>query len=209
MPKVLTAREAALLVMLRWAGRDRGETEGNNAGWFVEMLQRADSLPGEVYAWCQSTVNAAWRLATGGRIVRTGRGIYDIEGGELLAHGTASVGAFLSWAQSHGFVVAGKPARADQVCFHRSPGDWPYHVGAVVSARVIGSLVYLKTVEGNTTPAADESDPGTGDGVHVKRRVVRRSLVSFVRVPGPAKSPLRARAVVTKKPRASRSAKAA
>lgn len=184
-------RDAMLGVMLRWADRGRREIGANNAGWFVEMLQRADALPGEVYAWCQSAVNAAHRLATGGRIVRrraTGR--YDIEGGQMLAGGTASVGLFLQWADARRLVVQGKPQRGDVVCFHRKPGDWPYHVGMVVSARTLGPLCYLETVEGNTSPSADVSDPGTGrDGVHRKRRVVQRSLISLVRIPGEAVAP--------------------
>lgn len=186
----MTLREAMLRVMLRWARKGRGEIGANNAGWFVEMLQRADLLPGEIYAWCQDAVNAAHRLSTGGRIVRRRGGGFDIEGGKMLANGTASVGLFLQWADQLRYVVAGKPARGDCVCFHRAPGDWPYHVGMIVSARTVGPLCYLSTVEGNTSPDADVSDPGTGrDGIFAKRRIVRRSLVSIVRIPGEAVEP--------------------
>lgn len=180
------ARNYALLWMLRWARRKRGETAGNNAGWFVEMLQRADRLPGVHYAWCQSTCNGAWRLATGGKIVSSGGGKYDIQGGRFLADGTASVGLFLSWARARGY-VKDKPARADHVCFHVNQGDWPYHVGMISRVISVGPVVYLETVEGNTSydGAIDMSDPGTGrDAVVKKRRVKNRGVLSFVRIPG-------------------------
>jgi hypothetical protein len=171
-------------IMEYWAGVGKSEHGGNNKGPFVEMIQRADTLPGEVYAWCQATLNAAHRLSTGGTIRKIGKK-WEIVGGSMLAGGTASVGFFLEAAKQRGWVVK-TPARGDAICFHHSPGGWPFHVGMVCRVISLGPFIALITVEGNTSweSAVVRSDPGTGaDGVVKKRRVVRRSLVSFVRVP--------------------------
>lgn len=174
-------RERALQILRGWAGKV--EVGGNNAGVFVEMLQRSDTLPGERYAWCQSAQNAAWRLATGGKVQRLveGRGYY-ISGGQHLAGGTASTIVFRDYAKSRGWIVK-TPKRADHVLFLRD--GTPYHVGMVETVLKVGPICVLLTLEGNTGPGPLVSDPGSGrDGLFKRRRVVKARNVTFVRVPG-------------------------
>lgn len=173
-------------IMEYWAGKGKKEVGGNNLGPFVTMLQRADRLAGEGYAWCQSTLNGAHRLSTGGAILKSS-GRWDIFGGEFLAGGTASVGFFLDAAKRNDWIVQ-RPLRGDAVCFSDTPGGWPYHVGMVSKVIKLGPLMTLKTVEGNTSITGPlVSDPGTGrDGVVPKWRVVRRDKLTFVRIPGEA-----------------------
>lgn len=177
-------RHKALAVMLDWAKHGLREVGSNNHGPMVDAITRADNLPGIGYSWCQSTCNAAWRLATGGTI-QFAKGVFNIVGGNMLLGGTASVGLFLTNARRMGYVVV-RPLRGDHVCYHKRPGDWPYHVGMLDKVLALGPVLVLRTVEGNTGySGASVSDPGTGrDAVLVKRRVIRRSLVTFVRVPG-------------------------
>lgn len=162
---IITKREAALRELQKLVGVH--EEGSNNHGRKVDWIQTLDSLPGTGYAWCQSTQNAAWWLANG----------------ELLAFGTASVYFFVRAYARH--VVPGKPKRADHVTFAFGRGG-PYdHVAQIERVLKIGPVLYLVTIEGNTGPSGSVSDPGTGrDGVYRKRRVVRRSSVAIVRVPG-------------------------
>ena len=153
------------------------EVGGNNRGPLVEAIQGADTLPGTVYAWCQSTQNAAWRLATGGRLVRY-RGKYRIVGGTMLAGGTASVGQFAAWARMRGYLVT-RPYRGDHFCLQLGSDSWPDHVGMVEHVISLGPFGFLcRTVEGNTG-----SDIADGDGLYRKTRFLNKRTI-FVRVPG-------------------------
>lgn len=191
----LTKREGMTRVM-EWLARLPVREVGENRGFWVELIQRSDRLPGEGYAWCQSALNAALRLATGGKAVRNPP---RIVGGELLAEGTASVGIALRWARKHGYIVT-RPRRGDILClyFGERADYWPDHTGVVRRVvAVLPSTYVVLTAEGNTTAAGAEavSDPGTaGDGVYMKRRLVSRRRVSaggqrgwfaeFYRLPG-------------------------
>lgn len=175
----ITYRELAVRTIAGWVGIH--EEGGNNAGAFVEMVQRADGLAGEHYAWCQSLQNAAHRIATGGEIVRR-NGRLDIQGGMMLAQGTASVGFFVDYARRLGWVVT-RPLRGDRVAFQFTSDNWPDHVGIIERVLRLGPVLILQTLEGNTSPEAGGSQDD-GDGVYRRRRVVRASRVIFVRVPG-------------------------
>lgn len=179
-----TTKMATRAVALEWnlylaevlKVRERG---GNNRGPFVEAIQKADTLPGEFYAWCQSTQNAAWRLASGGRLTKVA-GKYKIVGGSMLASGTASVGIFATWAKANGYVVS-RPYRADHFCMQLTSDNWPDHVGQIVRILSLGPFGYLaRTVEGNTGNAS----VADGDGMFVKTRFLRKSRTIFIRVPG-------------------------
>ncbi len=143
------------------------EVGANNRGPAVDQLEDLDKLPGHGYPWCQSTQNASWLRATG----------------MLLANGTASVEVFHGWASQQGYLMR-SPERFDHILFWKH-GGWN-HVGQLERVLSFGSLLVAVTIEGNTPPyGALEIDANSGrDGVYRKRRVVARSAVSFVRVPG-------------------------
>jgi hypothetical protein len=164
----VTKRELALRVLISQIGvHEKGES---NRGPVVDEYQRADTLPGEGYAWCMSLQQWCWRMATGG---------------ELLADGTAGCATFFDWAHRSGYLVD-RPLRGDHVLFDLD-GDRQYddHVGMVERVLGLGPVLLLQTIEGNTSPD-ERGDQADGGGVWRKRRAVRRSTVAFVRVPGDA-----------------------
>ena len=169
-------RLVALDIALDYAERGVREEGGNNRGPIVQMFQRADTLPGEVYAWCQSTMNAFWRLATGGRVVGM-----DVVGGTMLAGGTASVGFFKAAAKQNGWLVD-RPLRGDHFVMHLDGNTyWPDHVGQIVRVLEVGPTYYrCRTVEGNTGSSSIDD----GDGLYVKERLLWKSTTEFIRVPG-------------------------
>lgn len=170
------ARHVALEIALTEAKARVREVGGWNAGPRVEMYQRADTLPGIRYAWCQSFQNATWRLATGGRIAGG-----MIVGGRHLALGTASVGMAASWARTLGYVVS-RPLRGDHFALQLGRDSWPDHTGQIVRVLSLGPLGYLcRTVEGNTGSGSIDE----GDGVYVRTRRLNRRTI-FYRVPGTA-----------------------
>lgn len=168
-------RLVALDIALDYAAQGVREVGGNNRGPVVQMIQRADSLPGEIYAWCQSTMNAFWRLATGGA-VKDG----DIVGGAMLAGGTASVGLFAAYAKQKGW-VATRPFRGYHFCLQLTSDNWPDHVGQIVRVLQETSTAWLcETVEGNT----GDSSIDDGDGIFVKQRWLSKARTIFIAVPG-------------------------
>lgn len=168
-------RLVALDIALDYAAQGVREVGGNNRGPVVQMIQRADTLPGEIYAWCQSTMNAFWRLATGGEVVKG-----DIVAGTMLAGGTASVGLFASYAKKNGWVVE-RPYRGDHFCLQLTADNWPDHVGQIVRVLKDTPTAYLcSTVEGNT----GDSSIDDGDGIFVKERWLSKARTIFIRVPG-------------------------
>lgn len=173
----ITKREAALRELQKLVGVH--EEGSNNHGRMVDLIERADSLAGDGYSWCQSTQNYAWLKANG----------------EPLAGGTASVYFFNAWARAgHARILAPfeRPARGDHITFAWHGGG-PYdHVGQIEKVLSVGPILIVQTIEGNTGPAGAVSDPGTGrDGVYRKRRVVARSSVAIIRVPGNCPHPER------------------
>lgn len=182
-PKPLpVARLRALAQAQKFVGvRERGAP---NDGPMVDAFTRADGLAGENYAWCQAFQNAMWRLATGGKLVRTvhadGRIEYAIRGGKMLANGTASVGLFIGWAKALNLIVQ-RPARGDHVAFQFGSDNWPDHVGQIERVISIGPIVIIQTIEGNTS-SGEEGSQDEGDGVYRRRRAMRREKLIFVRV---------------------------
>lgn len=180
---VLVTRLRALEQAQKYVGvRERG---GNNDGPMVDAFTRADALRGENYAWCQSFQNAMWRLATGGRMIRSVNALtnavsYRIEGGKMLAKGTASVGFFVAHARKMGMVVE-RPARGDHVAFLFTADGWADHVGQIERVISLGPLVTIQTIEGNTG-AGTAGSQDDGDGVYRRRRIMRRSKLIFIRV---------------------------
>lgn len=166
----MTKREAALREFIKLIGTT--EVGGNNRGPVVDKIESADSLPGIGYAWCQSAVNYAWKLATG----------------DMLAGGTASVGLFVSWAKSKGYVVT-RPYRGDHVAYQFDSDNWPDHVGMVEKVLQLGPTFILQTIEGNTS-SGEAGSQDDGDGIYRRRRIVRASRVVFVRVPGDMPPPV-------------------
>lgn len=164
----MTKRELALRVLISQIGVH--EEGGNNRGPVVDEYQRADTLPGEGYAWCMSLQQWCWKTATGG---------------ELLADGTAGCATFYGWARRSGFLVA-RPLRGDHVLFDFDrDGHYDDHVGMIERVLRLGPVLLLQTIEGNTSPD-DGGSQADGGGVRRKRRVVRRRTVAFVRIPGEA-----------------------
>lgn len=168
-------RIVELELLRQWARDHVREEGGNNRGPFVQMLQRADALPGEVYAWCQCTLNGAHRLATGGRIVNG-----DIVGGEMLLGGVASVGFAVARARELGLIV-GRPEAGDNFAMNLDTNSWPDHTGKIerVLGRTSTGAWICDTIEGNT----GSGSVADGDGIYPRRRILDSRTV-FYRVPG-------------------------
>lgn len=146
-----------------------------NGGPRVQMYQREDTLPGEFYAWCQTTLNAAYRVATGGKI----KGL-DIVGGKMLANGTASVGMAVAYARERGWLVS-RPYAWDCFAMQLDSNSWPDHTGMIVKVLSLGPLGYLcRTIEGNTGSQSIDD----GDGLYIKTRFLSKSRTIFYRIPG-------------------------
>lgn len=165
-PRILI-RELALQYALREAARGVHEVGGNNRGPDVRKYLKIVGL-GEGYAWCDAFVSWCLHRAAGRKV--------DVE--------SASVGLSYSRARTLGW-AAKRPFRADIACFDfNGDGRFDDHTGFVVKVLSIKGLCwYLKTCEGNTSSgrAGSQAD---GDGVFVKRRLIRKSRVGFIRVPG-------------------------
>jgi hypothetical protein len=156
-------RELALLRALTQLGEhERGR---NNWGPMVAVYLRSTGITFPA-AWCMAFVHwcfKPWR---------------DLGGG-------ASVGNFLEWARSFGYVVT-RPLRGDLGCWELSGDSWPDHVFFVRRVVRLGPLWLLRTVEGNTS-SGEAGSQDDGGGVYARTRAVRNSKVRgaiFVRVPG-------------------------
>lgn len=172
----MLARIAAMEFELSEAKARIREVGGWNAGPRVEMYQREDTLPGVRYAWCQSFMNAGWRMATGGKIVGN-----DIVGGQMLLGGTASVGLAVNEARKRGYIVK-RPLRGDHFALQLTSDNWPDHTGQIVQVLNLGPLGWLcRTVEGNTGSGSIDE----GDGVYIRTRWLSNRTI-FYRMPGNA-----------------------
>ena len=129
-------------------------------------------------------VNAAWKLATGGQMVKNkATGKWNIVGGANLAGGTASVGVAAAWANANGYRVS-RPYRGDHFCLQLGSDSWPDHTGMVDRVLSLGPAGFLcRTKEGNTG-----SNIAEGDGAYTKIRWLNRRTI-FYRVPGVLTNP--------------------
>lgn len=142
---------------------------GSNNGPDVRKYQDATDAGGHGFAWCAAFV--CWNLQ------RAGYNVKQIKN-------RASVGFFLSWANKMGYVVT-RPYRGDLVCYQFDHDNWPDHIGhveRVLSLRPVGYWL-LQTIEGNTSSGSSGSQ-SNGGGVFRRRRLVKRSSVAFIRIPG-------------------------
>jgi hypothetical protein len=159
------------------------EGPANNTGERVHEYQDSGSYP-FTSAWCVD-FGGVWghRLATGARRVKI-KGEWQLKGGEEIAGGTASCSIYEADARKRGRIVKGKPAKGDKMIL--DPG---VHFTTIdVVQKVLPGLLYVVTIEGNTTSFdALSKTPHNRDGVYRKRRIVRRSSVTIIRVPGVAK----------------------
>lgn len=141
------------------------EVGGNNRGPAVREFLKATGL-GEGYAWCCAF--AVWCFLQAGATT--------------IAH-TAGVWVMWDWARRNGYLVS-RPFRGDIVLYDFYGHGIQDHAGIVakvLSIRLVGRW-YIKTIEGNTS-SDDKGSQSEGDGVFVKRRLVRRDRVAFVRIP--------------------------
>jgi hypothetical protein len=162
------------------------EVGGNNHGPQVKKFLAEVGLP-EGYAWCDAFQSYEEHAAAGRRL--------PIE--------SASVWQTYTTARSLGWLV-GMPARGDLVLYDfDGDGRTDDHIGIVRSVSALPGCWKLNTVEGNT----GDGSAADGDGVYLRTRVVRRSTVAFVRIPGnapakPANGSASGKVKVTVKPAA-------
>jgi hypothetical protein len=159
-------RLKALDVALAEASCHVREVGGNNYGPRVKQYLAEVGLP-QGYPWCDAFVSFCFHKAAGYRL--------DWE--------SAGVGVTYGDARARGWLVK-RPFRGDLVLYDfngHGPSDHIGFVVRVLSIRILGCWL-LKTVEGNTESGAAGSQ-ADGGGVYLRRRLVRRSRVAFVRVP--------------------------
>lgn len=146
------------------------EVGPNNHGPQVKKFLHEVGLP-EGYAWCDAFQSYEEHAAAGRKL--------PIESAGVKA--TYLVAKKLGW-------LAARPLRGDLVLFDfDGDGQADDHIGIVVRVLSIGipGCWLLRTVEGNTSSGTAGSQ-GDGGGVYVRRRLVKRSSVAFVRIPGNA-----------------------
>lgn len=166
---MMRIRQRMLTAALAAARAGVEEVGQNNHGPWVKKFLAEVGLP-EGYAWCDAFVSYEAHAAAGRRL--------PIE--------SASVAVTYAKARELGWDVSG-PARGDLVLFDfDSDGQADDHIGIVISGGGFGRAWWkLNTVEGNTSSgrAGSQAD---GGGVYVRTRIVRRSSVRFIRIPGVA-----------------------
>lgn len=164
---MMRIRQRMLTAALAAARAGVEEVGPNNHGPWVKKFLAEVGLP-EGYAWCDAFVSYEAHAAAGRRL--------PIE--------SASVAVTYAKARELGWDVSG-PARGDLVLFDfDGDGQADDHIGIVISAGGYGRAWWkLNTVEGNTSSgrAGSQAD---GGGVYVRTRIVRRSSVRFIRIPG-------------------------
>lgn len=172
--QVLTYRELALREAITELGvHERGF---NNRGPEVDQYQRegAAYLGGYVgFPWCAVFVYRNFKRAG-----------FLIEQIPLRA----SVGYAERWARMKGYIVT-RPLRGDVFSWKIDGDGWPDHTGHVEKVLKFGPVLYLQTVEGNTS-SGDGGSQDDGGGVYRRRRVIRANKVTFTRIPGrPTRNP--------------------
>lgn len=150
------------------------EVGGNNHGPQVKKFLAETGLP-EGYAWCDAFQSYEEHAAAGHRL--------PIESASVWT-------TYVKASQLHWLLpTRAAPARADLVLYDfDGDGQTDDHIGIVVKAvRVygLGETWKLTTVEGNT----GDGSAADGDGVYIRTRIVRRSSVAFVRIPGVVADP--------------------
>lgn len=168
--RLLNAAEAAARAHVREVGP-------NNHGPQVKKFLAEVGLP-EGYAWCDAFLSYEEHAAAGRRL--------PIE--------SASVEQTYLAACKLGWIVS-KPAADDLVLYDfDGDGRTDDHIGIVRSVSAFGLGYWkLNTVEGNT---GDQS-AADGDGVYLRTRVVKRSSVRFVRIPGVVRTPRKIQVTIT------------
>lgn len=176
--RLLTAALAAARAGVREVGP-------NNHGPEVKKFLAEVGLP-EGFAWCDAFLSYEEHAAAGRRL--------PIE--------SASVQATFDAARRLGWDVH-EPQREDLVLFDfDGDGQTDDHIGIVVKVVKRGPLLTLQTVEGNTSSGVAGSQ-ADGGGVYLRTRVVRRSSVAFIRIPGFVADPVPARPRPARKPKVS------
>jgi len=162
-----TYRVQALVVCDHEVGTH--EVGFNNRGPRVDQYQRiGTAYVGWVgFAWCAAFV--MWGLKTVG---------FPVEKIPLRA----SVGYLLKHARDEGWVVD-RPKRGDIFAWEIGSDEWPDHTGWVSKVLRLGPYFLFRTVEGNTSDGSGGSQDD-GGGVYRRTRVMHRSKVTFIRIPG-------------------------
>jgi len=143
------------------------EVGGNNHGPWVKKFLAEVGLP-EGYAWCDAFQSYEEHQAAG----------------HMLPIESASVAQTYTLAKARGWLVT-VPARGDLGCVNWNGPGPPFadHILLVVSAVSLPGFWKLQTVEGNTSSGVAGSQ-GDGDGVFMRTRLLAKSQVAFVRIPG-------------------------
>lgn len=159
-------REKLVRVELAAAAAGVREVGGNNHGPWVKKFLAEVGLP-EGYAWCDAFQSYEEHQAADVRL--------PIE--------SASVAQTVAIAKGHGWMVT-RPFRGDLAAFDfDGDGQCDDHIGIVVRVLGLGPVLTLRTVEGNTSSGLTGSQ-ADGGGVYLRRRVIARSSVAFIRIPG-------------------------
>jgi hypothetical protein len=158
-------RLKALDVALAEASRHVREVGGNNHGPRVKQYLAEVGLP-EGYPWCDAFVSWCFHKAAGHKL--------DWE--------SAGVGVTYVHARARGWLVT-RPFRGDLVLYDFTGTGRRITSGSLSCPRSASSAAGCsKLCEGNTESGSAGSQ-ADGGGVYVRRRLVRRSRVAFVRVP--------------------------
>jgi hypothetical protein len=147
------------------------EVGPNNHGPEVKKFLAEVGLP-EGYAWCDAFQSYEEHAAAGHRL--------PIESASVWT-------TYVTASQLHWLLpAAATPARGDLVLYDfDGNGQTNDHIGIVVAAKAAPGCWKLNTVEGNTGDAS----AADGDGVYLRTRLVQRSSVRFVRIPGTVADP--------------------
>lgn len=159
-------RDKLVTVELALAKLGIREQGGNNHGPWMDKFAAEVGLPAG-YPWCAEFQSYSIHKAAGRKL--------PIE--------SASVAAIYNYGKQHGWTVA-RPFRGDLACFDfDGDGQYDDHIELVVKVLGLGPVLTLQTVGGNTSSGISGSQ-ADGDGVWLRRRVIARKAVAFVRIPG-------------------------
>lgn len=160
-------RQKLVEVELAAAALGIHEVGGNNRGPWIKKFLAATGLP-EGYAWCDAFQSFEIEQAAGKKLPIESAGVWN----------TVNVASQRGW-------IVKRPFKGDLVAYDlNGDGVKNDHIGLVVKVLHIDPVfVLIRTVEGNTGSgnAGSQSD---GDGVFIRVRMVRRSSVTFIRIPG-------------------------